>query len=350
MNAETKSNAVELALSASTTLLTVNEIRRATGLDDEEIIVQLKALNQQGQIEHVPGRGKYGHRYGLLRPIVKATPDVAEVQVSAADEAKSDDVSATIEGKPDFGRDPELQYLAPEGCEMPEPDAKLLAMANRMLSERLDGVAHALRGCGLPALVEVTGGEDLQLHVAALSGAYQMACTKLDERTIERNFANGDAAAAEKKRVETTAELTKAMQDLDQIRELLAPHSGQIDPSDMSEVELAKHAAAELTNATALNAKLEHLLGVERQSNAALQEQLDHLTHGGDAESPALCASLIDSYAVVAPKRPMRRFTGHDNAVKSAMAAAANGSGRGEVFALVPVGVAKHGAVWSAVK
>ena len=70
---------------------------------------------------------------------------------------------------------PEMQYLAPEDYEMPPADPVLLASANRMLSDRLERVAHVLRGCGLPALANISGAEDLQMATAALSGAYQMA-------------------------------------------------------------------------------------------------------------------------------------------------------------------------------
>jgi hypothetical protein len=58
---------------------------------------------------------------------------------------------------------------------LPSTDVELLAAANRMLTERLVGVAHALRGCGLSALRNIDNNEELQQHVAALSGAYQMA-------------------------------------------------------------------------------------------------------------------------------------------------------------------------------
>lgn len=57
---------------------------------------------------------------------------------------------------------------------MPPADADLLAKANRMLSDRLAGVAHALRGSGLPALANIDEGEDMQQYVAALTGAYQI--------------------------------------------------------------------------------------------------------------------------------------------------------------------------------
>jgi hypothetical protein len=62
---------------------------------------------------------------------------------------------------------------------LPEPDPVLLASANRMLSDRLAGVASVLRGSGLPELANVRDGEDMQPHVAALVGAYQMALADL---------------------------------------------------------------------------------------------------------------------------------------------------------------------------
>jgi hypothetical protein len=70
---------------------------------------------------------------------------------------------------------PEMQYLAPKDYDLPPADPALLASANRILSDRLEGVAHVLRGCGLPALADISGAEDLQMAAAALSGSYQMA-------------------------------------------------------------------------------------------------------------------------------------------------------------------------------
>ena len=43
---------------------------------------------------------------------------------------------------------PEMQYLAPKDYDLPPADPALLASANRILSDRLEGVAHVLRGCG----------------------------------------------------------------------------------------------------------------------------------------------------------------------------------------------------------
>ena len=52
---------------------------------------------------------------------------------------------------------PEMQYLEAEDYKLPPADPVLLASANRMLSDRLERVAHVLRGCGLPALANISG-------------------------------------------------------------------------------------------------------------------------------------------------------------------------------------------------
>jgi hypothetical protein len=90
-----------------------------------------------------------------------------------------------------------LHYEDPADDALPEPDAELLASANRMLMDRLAGVAHVLRGCGLPALASIDDGEDMQPHVAALVGAYQMALADLANDLqligiLKRNLANKD--------------------------------------------------------------------------------------------------------------------------------------------------------------
>ena len=85
---------------------------------------------------------------------------------------------------------PEETTAEPAEDTPPAADAGLLASANRMLQERLDGVAHALRGSGLPGLAEVDGRGDLQMHVAALTGAYQQQRAVLD--TVSRYFGARD--------------------------------------------------------------------------------------------------------------------------------------------------------------
>ena len=85
-----------------------------------------------------------------------------------------------------------------------------------------------------------------------------------------------------------------------------------------------------------LSAELE----TERQAREALQERADVV----DAEFVAPCLNA-KGYALKVPKRPMRSF-GKEETAKSAAMAAARASGRGEVFALIPVGVARKGAEW----
>ena len=67
----------------------------------------------------------------------------------------------------------------------PAADPALLAMANKVLHEHLAGVAHVLRGCGLEALRNIEDGSDLQMHAAALSGAYQRAMEIRDKQDDE---------------------------------------------------------------------------------------------------------------------------------------------------------------------
>lgn len=169
------------------------------------------------------------------------------------------------------------------------------------------------------------------------------------------------------------SELAKADADLQQIHALLAHRvSGPIDPNDLGEVECAEKAAEMIDEAvdeiskalTAVREKDDELLaqarvvvdlraqlGEERTARQALQEQIDELQR--DAMRGASLLSGGDRYTaacylVRAPKRPMRIFNKAEAAQAAAMAAARNGSGRGEVFALVPTGRAVRGAEWRA--
>lgn len=135
-----------------------------------------------------------------------------------------------------------------------------LAAANA----KLEGVAHALRGSGLPALREVTGIEDLQPHVAALTGAYQMLLGRL----------NGVAQALRDSGLPALSIVDGEWADMVQ--------GGEIEPSEMDLEELAERAADELRNARAMVAKLEHLLQSARNEAEHLRSQIQHA--GGDHE------------------------------------------------------------------
>ncbi len=179
---------------------------------------------------------------------------------------------------------------------------------------KLEGVAHALRGSGLPKMREVTGSEDLQQHVAALTGAYQMA------------MAGSSGAGRVNSAIERASEVLAA-----------AIESASIDTSDMDLEELAAFAADQLRNARAMVAKLEHLLAIARN-------EADHLRrHTGAAAAPA-------GYIMTASKRKPRRITKPETAREAAISAIRAGAQRAEVFALVPVGRAVRGAEWREVK
>lgn len=228
---------------------------------------------------------------------------------------------------------PEMMYLAPEDYVMPPADPVLLASANRMLSDRLERVAHVLRGCGLPALTDV-GHEDLQMAAAALSGAYQMALA--------------DAAAVpDLRNITAELEATVALQ-----RETLV--TAAADVSRLS-AELATERRVSGSAISAVASICEHLgcddhnghvpvlraiddlraeLAVKRQACKALREQIN--------SAPSASAK---GYVLKIPKRAMRSF-GKEAAAQSAAMAAARAGKAGEVFALVPVGKAVRGAEW----
>lgn len=305
MNAETQSGCVETALAAATTMQTVNELRRTTGLDEQTVRAQLKALAQQGQIEHIPGRGRYDGRYGLLRPIDKPAPAGGDSEGGEADGPLINEGTTGTKS-------------ADDGTAI-EPGDDLAARAVKLAMRN-----HNARGeqeqeyMGLQTVIadiraaigDKTGkimlGE-LAAHIATLyrlGEAHREACMTWERSMMEAIGEDGTGSVA------TAIEKLKA----------------------------------DLANAKALADKLEHLLGSERTACAALREQLDGMI------SPTIESITPSGYLVRAPKRAHRIVTKQDRAQAHAMAAAANGSKRGEVFALVPIGVAKRGASWIPVK
>lgn len=196
---------------------------------------------------------------------------------------------------------PEMQYLAPEDYELPDPDPALLASANRMLSERLAGVAHVLRGSGLPGLAEIDDGEDLQPHVAALAGAYQMACA--EPEMLRQELAKADD------------ELTEAAEAIARI----LWGGSYIDTADMELGELIAEAGNQMND---------------------LRQQLEALMRG------RAYAANAAGYVMIASKRKPRRTMGAEKAIAAATSAVKGGAQRADVFALLPVGKAVKGAEW----
>lgn len=87
----------------------------------------------------------------------------------------------------------------------------------------------------------------------------------------------------------------------------------------------------DLTDAKAEAAHLREQIAAEREEVIEMARQL-----------------RPSGYLVAAPKRPLRRVSKIGTARNLALAAARNGSGRGEVFSLIRIGKAVRGAEWVA--
>ncbi len=152
---------VEHTLAASRQHMTVSQIAAASELSVDEVRHALAAIAESDRIDCIPARGHHAARYALKNPAAMAeapaggglnnsgsdaSEDYAEgVAVATENPEPEADSHLTAEGS---GRnvflEPELQYLAPEDYEMPEPDPVLLAKANRMLSERVRELEYQL--------------------------------------------------------------------------------------------------------------------------------------------------------------------------------------------------------------
>ena len=203
----------------------------------------------------------------------------------------------------------ELSFLAPEDYEMPPADPKLLAMANKLLGDRLDGVAHVLRGCGLPLLADTSGAEDLQPKVAALAGAYQMAMADL--RSHEACLEAKDAELLAQAKV-----VVDLRNRLDALTQQWEADTGRI--------------TADLR--AALNKAINEADRLRRE-----------LTDAQEVTDAAV------GYLVRAPKRKPRYIVKPERAREAALAAVRAGAGRADVLAVVPVGVARRGAEWQGI-
>ena len=215
----------------------------------------------------------------------------------------------------------EAQWLAPEDYEMPPADPELLAMANKMLGDRLDGVAHVLRGCGLPLLADASGAEDLQPKVAALAGAYQMALAELRQHQACLEAKDAELLAQ--------AKVVVDMRDrLDALTQQWEADTGRIT----ADLQAALKSRSQAINESD---RLRAELATERQAREVLQEQ-----DGVDVKDAAV------GYLIRVTKRKPRYVTKPERARDAALAAVRAGAGRAEVLAVVPVGVARRGAEW----
>ena len=306
-------NLAHEVLLKSDSALCVEDVARAivgkkpTKADIKPVAKLLKELADLGLIEMEPRAGGVPFYRLILAseslPTKTYPPETLRAMIA--------DLEAEKDGEPSF--------LAPEDYEMPPADPELLAMANKMLGDRLEGVAHVLRGCGLPGLADASGAEDLQPKVAALAGAYQMAMADLQARTDSLSSACsvlGNASA--RLGLDEYALPGQLLDAIDTLRAdlqaALKSRSQAINESDRLRAELA----------------------TERQAREALQEQSDAV----DVKDAAV------GYLVRVTKRKPRYVTQPERARDAALAAVRAGAGRAEVLAVVPVGIARRGAEW----
>lgn len=270
---------------------------------------------------------------------------------------------------PAWATDPALQYLAPEDYEMPPADPKLLAMANRALHDQAEELRAQLSSIAMIAAAYLPDPSDISTaraveimdmladaqtgHILAQESALE---TRIQAWVKER----GDISHVLEEIVfepfttslldhaKTAANAFSALSAKHetlkhQITELRTRAAEQAAQYQADIARISSGLAAErqaMNNAINEAARLRAELAIERQAREALQEQADVV----DAEfvAPPLNAK---GYVLKAPKRPLRRFEKEASA-KSAAMAAARRAGRGEVFALVPVGTARRGAEW----
>ena len=280
--------------------------KKPTKADIKPVAKLLKELADLGLIEMEPRAGGVP----FYRLIVASESLPTKTYPPETLRAMIADLEAEKDGEPSF--------LAPEDYEMPPADPVLLAMANRVLGDRLEGVAHVLRGCGLPLLADASGHEDLQPKAAALAGAYQMALADLRSHEACLEAKDAELLAQAKVVVDLRNRLDALTQQWEAdtgriLRAALESRSQVINEADRLRAELA----------------------TERQARKALQEQ-----DGVDVKDAAV------GYLVRVTKRKPRYVTRPERARDAALAAVRAGAGRAEVLAVVPVGVARRGAEW----
>ena len=309
-------NPAHEVLMKSDSALCVEDVARAivgkkpTKADIKPVAKLLKELADLGLIEMEPRAGGVP----FYRLIVASESLPTKTYPPETLRAMIADLEAEKDGEPSF--------LAPDDYEIPPADPVLLAMANKMLGDRLDGVAHVLRGCGLSLLADASGAEDLQPKVAALAGAYQMALADL--RSHEACLEAKDSELLAQAKV-----VVDLRDRLDALTQQWEADTGRIT----ADLQAALKSRSQAINESD---RLRAELAAERQAREALQEQSDAVDVKGAAVG----------YLIRVTKRKPRYVTQPERARDAALAAVRAGAGRAEVLAVVPVGVARRGAEW----
>lgn len=365
---------VEHALAAAPGMMTVPQLRTKTGLDEKTVRAELRRLAGLGQIEHIPGRGRYDGRYGLTTTSAtqreKPQPEVgkntgsrasvpsshsaegAAVRPEPAPQPAAQPVAAVAEDEPGrrvthnphtgAPRDPRDIESDPMGLLIIDP-RKLVNAASETAAPRTPSATEfSLLGVladNRAAIGDPTGkimlGELADAVRARVDGAQMAGDTVLDLQ----------AMLGERQR---TVENLTAM--IATASELLAPWvPGGIDTSDMDLEELATQVVVATADMTLDQERTADALRNARALADKLQHLLDSKTHECEAlRHAAECAGDVQPITgyLVRPSGLPPVISLKAAAAQAAALSYARRGKRADVYGLVRIGGARVGAEW----
>lgn len=360
---------------------TLKQIAAATTERDypSRVTAELNKLRIEAAVECEKKKGKNELWYWLAQATTQPQPAVGKNAGSSA----SDDDSSSAEGAAVHTQSAPAAAVPPSAApaaadvKPPQYDPRSVAFSASTRLEAEKDEKYSLLGvlADIRAAVGDREGrlmqDELVERVRTIARSADSAYADLDtiRATLQPLVYTGDPAHAPGpvKSAQHAAQWIESLSGTNREQltaitcasETLAPLVlGDIDTSDMDLQEIAQKVAA-VVNAhddelleqaktiveqrALLEAKDEELFGkvalvTDLRAQLAVMHAATHLPRQ-DGYMPA-------AYLVRAPKRRLRAYRNADSAQAAALAAARNGSGRGEVFALVPVGKAVRGVEW----
>ncbi len=348
---------------------TLKQIAAATTERDypSRVTAELNKLRIEAAVECEKKKGKNELWYWLAQATTQPQPAVGKNAGSSA----SDDDSSSAEGAAVHTQSAPAAALPPSAApaaadvKPPQYDPRSVAFSASTRLEAEKDEKYSLLGvlADIRAAVGDREGhlmqDELVERVRTIARSADSAYADLDtiRATLQPFAYTGDGPV---KSAQHAAQWIESLSGTNREQltaitcasETLAPLvPGDIDTSDLDLQEIAERVAAGMADLTARLQNKDAELFEQARLVAALRTQLSEVAAERDAyrlriDSPLADQSIASGYLVRAPKRAPRITARQETAVAAALAAARNGSGRGEVFALVPVGKAVRGAEW----
>ncbi|NMG64336.1 hypothetical protein GPA19_05175 [Azoarcus indigens] len=349
MNARdnTQATTVEAALQAAPGMMTVPQLRQRTGLDEKDVRSALRQLANLGQLEHIPGRGRYDGRYGLIasRPSNGAPqPEVGENTGSSASTSHDSPVEGAAVTAPEAA-----DRAAPAaGDEIPAPkyDPDVVgfnpvkwATAEKLRTDAaeqdcmslLNVIADIREAVGDPQGRIMLG--DLAEHIATamkLGDAHRQDVLAWEHEMEKALDVSSPGMAIER------INLLRGERD-----ETVRQYAVLKERHDSYEQAISE------IHRTCMDAGIPVGHVVERVQRLA---QLAQSQREEPAEEAVDVMEAAAGYILAASKHKPRRINNPERAREAAMAAIRSGAQRAQVFALIPVGEARRGAEWREAK